>query len=125
MRGTLFRTAICCALQDMTVPAGVIITVPRREFYELWSAASNGKCLQTVLASVLAREGLEQKDVIEIRDFKKTISRYGAYMYRYFRQHRGVSEVFLEKCDWLGREPFSSVSGANGPGKVEKIFFST
>ena len=85
----------------------------------------NSGVLQTVLASVLAREGLEQKDVIEIRDFKKTISRYGAYMYRYFRRHRGVSEVFLEKCDWLGREPFSSVSGANGPGKVEIFFVST
>ena len=71
----------------MTVPTGVIIAVPRREFYEFWSAASNGKCLQTVLATVLAKEGLEEKDVIEIRDFKKTVRRYGARMYKYFRQH--------------------------------------
>ena len=73
MQKSLFQTAICCALQDMTVPAGVIITVIRRK----WRAASNGKCLQTVLASVVARKGLEEKDVIEIRDFKKTMSRYG------------------------------------------------
>ena len=44
-------------------------------------------------------------------------------MYKYFRKHRGVSEVFLEKCDWLYREPFSSVSGANGRGIIEKDFF--
>ena len=52
---SLFRTAICCALQDLMISAGVVITVPWREFYEFWRSADNGKCVQTILASLFVK----------------------------------------------------------------------
>ena len=90
----------------MMISAGVVITVPRREFYELWRSADNGKCVQTILGSLLVKEGLEERDVIRVQDFKRNLSKYGADMYKYFRQQGGISERFLEKCAWLDREPF-------------------
>ena len=104
---SLSQTALCCALQDMTVSAGVIITAPRRGFYEFWRTADNGKCVQTILASILAKEGLEENDVIQVQDFKRTLSKFGAVMYEYFRQYRGLSEVLLERCAWLDRFKFT------------------
>ena len=101
----------------MMISACVIITVPRREFYDSWRSADNGKCVQTILASTLAKEGLEENDVTQVQAFKRTLSKYGADMYEYFRQYGGVSEIFSEECAWLD---LSLSDGSSSAAKSSK-----